>query len=605
MATIALYANKVNNMPSLLSGVNSSVRGLKTELGKIKLKSLAVSSQICDLEEVISTISAATQTQEDKAEALEDIHDKLIDFIDDVERIDDDVADEVEQSKDDFYNKYYYLKPDCEKTGWEKFKDGCKKVVDWCKDNWQSLAKIVAAVVIIVALGVASVLTGGALAVILAGAFWGALIGGLAGGVIGGITSALTGGSFLDGFADGLLSGTISGAISGALTGGGQVLGKLVECGTKLGKVLKATSVVTNVLSTGMDGFDMLAMGIGLFDPNNALVKLNAKLHESTAYNIFQTGVGFVADFTGGAASTMTCFAAGTLVLTPAGLITIENIHPGDTVISTDPDTGEVAEKTVLESFVHETTELVHLTVNGEVITSTTDHPFYVKDAGFVAAGELYIGDKLLDAQGNELVLEDMRFETTETPVKVYNFKVEDFHTYHVGTNGIFVHNADCSIEFTNKRNLDREEFTQQLADQEAGLNSMTVDEYLRNREAYKQNGRSADSVKYQNNARAEAISARVEHNLDSGMDYDAAVAEANAWAKDKAALHGPDQIAGGDPSNIIGLGDSGINSSIGSQWKAKGRIGVLDQYVQDLASKLTPEEMLTTFLNVELLLKP
>jgi hypothetical protein len=62
-----------------------------------------------------------------------------------------------------------------------------------------------------------------------------------------------------------------------------------------------------------------------------------------------------------------------------------------------------------------------------------------------VAAGELYIGDKLLDAQGNELVLEDTRFETTETPVKVYNFKVEDFHTYHVGSIGVFVHNANCA----------------------------------------------------------------------------------------------------------------------------------------------------------------
>lgn len=43
----------------------------------------------------------------------------------------------------------------------------------------------------IAALGIASVLTGGALAVILAGAFWGALAGGLIGGVMGGITSVL------------------------------------------------------------------------------------------------------------------------------------------------------------------------------------------------------------------------------------------------------------------------------------------------------------------------------------------------------------------------------------------------------------------------------
>jgi len=26
---------------------------------------------------------------------------------------------------------------------------------------------------------------------------------------------------------------------------------------------------------------------------------------------------------------------------------------------------------------------------------------------------------------------------------KVYNFKVDDFHTYHVGKKGILVHNAD------------------------------------------------------------------------------------------------------------------------------------------------------------------
>ena len=30
----------------------------------------------------------------------------------------------------------------------------------------------------------------------------------------------------------------------------------------------------------------------------------------------------------------------------------------------------------------------------------------------------------------------------TEEPVKVYNFEVEDFHTYHVGRLGVLVHNA-------------------------------------------------------------------------------------------------------------------------------------------------------------------
>jgi len=38
---------------------------------------------------------------------------------------------------------------------------------------------------------------------------------------------------------------------------------------------------------------------------------------------------------------------------------------------ATNPETFEVAEKTVLETYVRETTELLHLTINGEVIKTT------------------------------------------------------------------------------------------------------------------------------------------------------------------------------------------------------------------------------------------
>ncbi len=67
---------------------------------------------------------------------------------------------------------------------------------------------------------------------------------------------------------------------------------------------------------------------------------------------------------------------------------------------------------------------------------------FYVKEHGFVNAGKLYIGDKLLDSNGSTLIVEDRKVETIDEPVKVYNFQVEDFHTYHVGENCVLVHNA-------------------------------------------------------------------------------------------------------------------------------------------------------------------
>ena len=455
MATITLYANKINNMPGLIKDVKKSVTDYKSELSKLKNKSLQVNKSICNLDDVISTISASTKTQEEKVSSLESFQKNSEQFIADTARIDSDVADIVNQRKEDFYNEYSYLKPDCEKSGWEKFRDGVKSVGEWCKDNWKSIVKIVVAVVIVAALGIASVLTGGALAVILAGAFWGALIGGALGGIMGGITSVINGGSFLEGFADGALSGAVSGAITGAACAGiglaGQVLGKGVSCLSNLGKAIKVTSKVTKVISLGMDGFDMAAMAVGFFDPDNPLVQLNENLHSSTAYNVLQIGINGLAIFTGAASTTMKCFVAGTMILTAAGLVAIENVKAGDKVISTNTETLEIAEKSVLETYVRETTELVHLTINGELIKTTYDHPFFVKDAGFVSAGELYIGDKLLDSNGNTLLVEDRKVEILDEPVKVYNFQVDDFHTYHVGENGVLVHNATDAYKALRK----------------------------------------------------------------------------------------------------------------------------------------------------------
>ena len=88
-------------------------------------------------------------------------------------------------------------------------------------------------------------------------------------------------------------------------------------------------------------------------------------------------------------------------------MLAIEKIKSGDKVISTDPETMETSPKTVLETYIREVTTLVHLTVNGEKIITTVDHPFYVKNQGFIKAGELIVGDELLDVNGNVLLVEN------------------------------------------------------------------------------------------------------------------------------------------------------------------------------------------------------
>ena len=75
----------------------------------------------------------------------------------------------------------------------------------------------------------------------------------------------------------------------------------------------------------------------------------------------------------------------------------------------------------------------MHLTINGEEIVTTDNHPFYVQGRGFIDAGNLLVGDKLISVNGEDLLIEDYRIELTEESVSVYNFQVEDYHTYFVG----------------------------------------------------------------------------------------------------------------------------------------------------------------------------
>ena len=459
MATITLYSGKINQMSSLINKAKTSVKSYKSDLKSLKSKVLSIDESICDVDDVISSIKSSTKTQEDKIETLENLKQDINDFISDVVRIDGDAADAINKSKDDFYDKYEYLKPECEKSGWEKFKDGCKKVGEWCKEHWKEI------------LAIAVVITGVVLCFVPglnwlgSGILIGSLKGALSGGLIGGLSSWASGGSFWEGFKDGVVTGAIFGGVFGGLGAAGEFLGNakavsLLANGKWLGKscsfaktvgtVAKASGAITFV----MGGFDTLALGSKILFGDNWFSDFNAALHESSIYNVAQTTIASVAVFTGGMNSGFnkaansagvkpSCFVAGTLVMAVAGMVAIEKIKSGDKVISTDPETMETSLKTVLETYIREVTTLVHLTVNGEEIVTTVDHPFYVKNQGFIKAGELIVGDELLDVNGNVLLVEKFNVELTDEPVTVYNFQVEGFHTYHVGCFYVLVHNAD------------------------------------------------------------------------------------------------------------------------------------------------------------------
>ena len=139
------------------------------------------------------------------------------------------------------------------------------------------------------------------------------------------------------------------------------------------------------------------------------------------------------------------CFIAGTRISTPTGEKTIENIAVGDSVYAVNPETGEMGVKKVSRTFKKQTSTLYHVVTANEEIVTTDEHPFWVNGRGWVVARELAPGNALCLQDGKTAEIINVFVEQLSSPVFVYNFEVEDWHTYFVGSDKILVHNK-CSL---------------------------------------------------------------------------------------------------------------------------------------------------------------
>ena len=137
-----------------------------------------------------------------------------------------------------------------------------------------------------------------------------------------------------------------------------------------------------------------------------------------------------------------TCFTSDTLIATNNGLVPISDINVGDLVYSQSIETGEKKYKKVLATYVNETTILINVLINGEIVQTTLEHPFYTKNSGWISASKLNNGDEVLLSSGHFAIVEEVNFEVLDNPITVYNFSVDEFHTYFVSPLEILVHNS-------------------------------------------------------------------------------------------------------------------------------------------------------------------
>jgi hypothetical protein len=146
-------------------------------------------------------------------------------------------------------------------------------------------------------------------------------------------------------------------------------------------------------------------------------------------------------------------FEAGTLVSTPDGLIPIEQLEIGDWVLTYNEETGEIGPYQITDTMFHLDPLIVYLLIDGELVVTTPEHPFYTSQSEWVNAGELTVGNEIraLDWAVGEVE----HIYTAATPQLMYNLTVDTAHTFFVGEEQWLVHNAgpcdELALGFSRK----------------------------------------------------------------------------------------------------------------------------------------------------------
>jgi len=146
----------------------------------------------------------------------------------------------------------------------------------------------------------------------------------------------------------------------------------------------------------------------------------------------------------------MSCFAPGTLVWTQTGSRPIEQIVPGEMVLSQNPSTGELAYRTVLDRTVRPPTAMVSVGTEGEPIVTTLGHRFWANGKGWVMAKLLDQNAAIHSLDGTTKIT-GIQSVPRQSSTEAYNLVIDDFHTFFVGDARLLVHDNSCPAPTASK----------------------------------------------------------------------------------------------------------------------------------------------------------
>jgi hypothetical protein len=188
------------------------------------------------------------------------------------------------------------------------------------------------------------------------------------------------------------------------------------------------------------------AMKVGTTHSTSLVTSNSGPVHSSQTYCAYGRKRSGTTTFTCGSGNSLP-----TEVMTASGLKPIATTAPGEQVLAYDEATGKIGYFTVTETMRHLDPVLVTLTVEGETILTTPEHPFYelisapglaVTQGEWTPVGELEVGDLVWQAAGSTGVVQAV--EVTARSQVMYNLSVAEAHTFFVG-NGLWLVHNQCA----------------------------------------------------------------------------------------------------------------------------------------------------------------
>ena len=557
-----LGSSSVFDFQSNMQAYIANAEGVISSFKAIKNSTCDLSGGVGSLQGALDEIDQRISSETAIWDYARQVQEKAKSFIQLAERIDKQVAVMVNQNKDELYRTTPWLRPSVslEKTPWyeeawnwlcgngKQAADGIKAVWDWSEDTakkaWNGLVAYCRENWDdIVTIGVSILCT-------IASSIAIALI-------------PVTGGASI------LLVAGVS-ALSGAIVAAtGSITSQMKENGT-----VDWSEVVKKAAISAAVGAATGAIGAKI----SGVITDSLSSKGSTLLSASSTIVRVITGGTIGAASGV---ATGLVTRTVAGTmesyLETGSVNPGD-VLCRAFDGWQMLQDGVIGF------------VNGGKSARKT--PKAISD---VVSDDTTDWSRTSNTAAQEKVLQEM-YANGEL-----NIKSSDLGPSYGWSSSPRISETPIELDMSFKSDeIDIDSFFEEGYMQEDAFNNLTVEDYLKNYDNYKQNGRSADGTRAQKEYRFKAIEVTADEMMrnEPGLTYPEARTSATDLYRKSAALHNPDQNAGGNPLEIHALGGARENSAYGALWK-NGRSEQLHDAVVELTKNMTPEQMRSTRLNV------